>query len=336
MSELRRDPVGVSKDAVKGFQKTDGTGLAAEAAYRLVFALPALVIFFASVSGLTAQYTGVDVFQSLLDRAEEALPEEAFETLELVFDAVEEQSGFGVLSIGLVIALWSGSNAMAAIVKAINRAFGLEDQRGMIRQRLVALGLTIGLSLLIITSFILFIFGQQIGEALAETLGYGDVFTTVLNIVRWPLILAFFMAALAILYKVGPAEPMPLRTTFPGAVTATVLWLAATWGFSLYLTFADPGSAYGVLGGILILLLFLYISSIVIIVGAEVNAVLRSRYEGALARLERVEHPAGVLPGAIEISQPAMGSRAATWIVLGLLFVGAVIGSLRKRPESEA
>ena len=132
VGELIRDPIGVLKAAFKGFQRDDGTGVSAEAAYRLVFALPALVIFFASLSAMAAQYTGVDAFDLLLDRAEEGLPDEVFGTLQMVFETVEEQSGVGVLSIGLVIAMWSGSNAIAAVIKAINLAYGMTDDRGMI------------------------------------------------------------------------------------------------------------------------------------------------------------------------------------------------------------
>lgn len=337
VSELRRDPIGVTREAVSGFLDADGTGLAAEAAYRLVFALPALTIFFASLSGIAAQYTGVDVFQSLLDRARDALPQEAFQTMSLVFDTVEEQSGFGVLSIGLVIALWSGSNAMAALVKAVNRAHGLEDARGIVSQRLLALALTIGLSLLVITAIALFIFGQQIGEQLASALGYGDAFSLMLNIVRLPIILLLFLGALTVLYGFGPAERMALRHTYPGAFIATLVWIVATWLFSLYLTIADPGSAYGVLGGILVLLLFLYISSIVVIIGAEFNATLLRRRGASRIRAAREEHPVDVMSSTVGEPELPHRSPISGWVVLGILFAGAVLGSLfrRRRPPDQ-
>jgi membrane protein len=335
MDEIRRDPIGVAKDAFSGFQSDDGTGMAAEAAYRLVFALPALTIFFASVSSLAAEYTGVDAFELLLDRAQEGMPEEAFETLQLVFDSVNEQSGVGVLGIGLVIAMWSGSNAIAAIVKAINRAYGFEDNRGIVKQRLTALGLTIGLSLLMITSFALLVFGQSIGNEIAGAFGLGDAFTIIWNIARWPLLLLLFMTALGILYRFAPAEHVEWRALIPGAVAATILWIVATYAFSLYLTFTDPGSAYGVLGGILVLLLFLYLSSIMLILGGEINAAIQRRMHGTASEIEQIEHPIDLFPQSITNPAVSSGAKAATWAVLGILVGGAIFGGLFRRSSGQ-
>lgn len=331
MNEILRDPVGVLKDAFSGFQNDDGTGLSAEAAYRLIFALPALTIFFASVSSLAAQYTGVDAFSLMLERAEEGLPQEVFGTLELVFNSVEEQSGVGVLSIGLLIALWSGSNAMAAVVKAINRAHGLGDSRGFVIQRALALAMTVGLSILMITAFGLLVFGQEIGIELASYLGMGDVFTIIWNIVRWPVLLALFMGALAILYRFAPAERVDRQALVPGVVAATILWIVARYAFSIYLNIADPGSAYGILGGILVLLLFLYLSSIVIVLGGEINASVMRRLHGAIGTLEQEDHPIDLMPETFENPLAKTGAKAATWAVLGILVGGAIFGGLFRR-----
>ncbi len=335
MNQLIRDPIGVLKEAFSGFQGDDGTGLSAEAAYRLVFALPALTIFFASMSSMAAEYTGVDAFNLMLDRAEEGLPEEVFGTLELVFDSVDQQSGVGVLSIGLLLALWSGSNALAAIVKAINRAHGLEDNRGFIVQRSLALALTLGLSILMISSFVLLVFGQQIGSELASAFGMGDVFTLIWNIARWPVLLLFFMGALAILYRFAPAERVDRQALIPGVVAATVLWLVASYAFSIYLSIADPGSAYGILGGILVLLLFLYLSSIVIVLGGEINATVMRRLHGTIGTISREDHPIDLMPQPVENPLVKTGAKAATWVVLGILVGGAIFGGLFRRGSGD-
>lgn len=320
----------------------DGTGMAAEAAYRLVFALPPLVIFFASISSLASEYTGVDAFQRLLDRAQESLPAEVFGTLELVLQSVEEQSGFGLLSFGLVLALWSGSNAIAAIVKAINRAHGLEDNRNFIVQRGLSLGLTLGLSLLMISSFVLLVFGETIGNELANLFGMSDLFTLLWNIIRWPVLLIMFMLALAMLYRFAPAETVDRKALIPGVILATVLWLVASYAFSIYLSFADPGSAYGVLGGILVLLLFLYISSIVIIFGGEINAAIMRRMYGGFGEsgqvghsTARARHPLDVIPASIDNPVAGSSGKAATWAVLGILVGGAIFGGLFRRNSGE-
>lgn len=334
MSELRRDPVGIIKDSIARFFEADGLGLAAEAAYRLVFALPALTIFLASVSGLAAQYTGVDVFQALLDRARDAMPAQAFQTLSRVFDSVEQQSGFGFLLVGLAIAVWSGSSAMNALIKGINRAHHLEKARGVVLQRLLAMALTIGLGALIIAGSVLLVFGEQIGDRVASSLGFGGAFSFGLNVARIPIVVALFTGALGVLYGLGPAERMTIRTTYPGAVIATILWIVGIWIFTLYVSIAEPANAYGVLGGVIILLLFLYISSIATIAGAQVNATLARRREGGTGRTERRDHPLDVMSGSMPGEPCSPASRVATWVVLGILLVGAIIGGLRGKSQS--
>jgi membrane protein len=344
MHEFFRDPVGILKEAVKGFMGDDGMGMAAEAAYRLVFALPPLVIFFASISAIASEYTGVDAFDRLLDRAQEGLPEEVFGTLELVLQSIEEQSGYGLLSFGLILALWSGSNAINAIVKAINRAHSLEDTRNFAVQRALSLGLTLGLSLLMISSFVLLVFGEGLGNEFANLFGMGELFTLIWNIIRWPVLLIMFMLALAMLYRFAPAETVLRKAIIPGVIIATLLWLASSYAFNIYLSFADPGNAYGVLGGILVLLLFLYISSIVIILGGEINAVVLHRMQGqGIASsserkepsINQVRHPLDVFPEPIESPIANISGKAATWAVLGVLVGGAIFGGLFRRNSGD-
>jgi membrane protein len=335
VQEIRRDPVGVGKETYEGFQESDGTGMAAEAAYRIVFALPASLIFFVSLSGLVARYTGVDVFGMLLDWGDEALPQELFETFEVILENAEEQAGFGVLSIGFLIALWSASNAMSVLIKAINRAYEYEDTRGMIKQRALSVGLTIGLSVLVISSFVLFVFGQQIGEILASAFGLGDIFTVGWNILRWPILVLLFVAALAVLYWLAPIERPRLRTTLLGAALATVLWMVATAGFSIYLNFSDPGNAYGVIGGLIVLLLFLYISSIVIIMGAELNAAIRHRRLGYVLRIHEAEDPLAAINGVVYRNTDRDYPRLIAWGIIAALFVLGLIGGGRQKSEDE-
>jgi membrane protein len=334
--EIRRDPVGIGKETFAGFQESDGTGMAAEAAYRIVFALPASLIFFVSLSSLVARYTGVDVFGMLLDWGDDTLPQELFETFEIILENAEEQAGFGVLSIGFLIALWSASNAMSVLVKAINRAHAFDDTRGMVKQRALSVGLTIGLSVLVLASFVLFVFGQQIGEILANAFGLGDLFTIGWNILRWPALILLFVAALSILYWLAPVEHVRPRTQLTGALLATLLWLIATAGFSVYLNFSDPGNAYGVIGGLIVLLLFLYISSIVIIIGVELNAAIRRRRFGHVLRIQAEEHPLAAIDGTVYEIPDRNYPRLVAWAVIAALFILGLVGGRRGKRDDES
>jgi membrane protein len=277
------DVVPVAKETAQEFMKDKVTILAGDAAFRLILSLPPLVIFFAALSSLVNQYTGWDVFGWIETQIEEApVPAEAEEMIGMILDTADQEGSPGLLSFGIVLALWSASSAIGTMMQSFNIAYNTEESRGFVRQKLVAIGLVIGLSLLVIGSFVLFVFGQSIGEAIATAAGLGGTFELVWNIVRWPVLIFMFMVALAVLYWKGPAMNQSFRWISPGAVVATLVWLLAVWGFSLYLQFADPGSAYGALGTMVVLLLFLYMSSIVVIAGAELNSVIDRQFDPAV------------------------------------------------------
>lgn len=285
------DVIPVLKETGQEFMRDRVTVLAGDSAFRLVLSLPPLVIFFAALSALLNRYSGLDVFGWLETQVQQApVPGEAADMLTLLFDTAEQQGNPGLLSIGIVLALWSASSAIGTLMQAFNIAYNTEESRGFVRQRLTAILLTIGLSLLVIGSFILFVFGQRIGQAIASAAGLSGTFELVWNIARWPILIFMFMIALAILYWIGPAIEKSFRWISPGAIAATLVWLAAVWAFSLYLQFADPGSAYGALGTMVVLLLFLYMSSIVVITGVELNSVVDRRYDPAVVRNKAV-HP---------------------------------------------
>ncbi len=255
-------------------RQDDVSGLAAEVAFRLLFSLPALAIFFASLSAQVARYTGVDAFAYLQKQiTSPAIPLSVRNSLDLILNAAKDGGHSGVLSIGILLSLWSASSAVGTLIKAFNRAYDVKETRNFVWRRVMAVGLTFGLSLLMLASFLLILVGQRLGEELATQVGLGNQFTQAWNIGRWPVIFILFMIALAILYWAGPSQDLPLRWLSPGAVLATVLWLAASWVFSLYLQLVDVGNAYGVLGAVVVLLFFLWVSSIVLIIGAETNVV---------------------------------------------------------------
>jgi membrane protein len=123
-------------------------------------------------------------------------------------------------------------------------------------------------------AFALLVFGERIGRWFADLLGAGDLFNLLWNVSRWPAAIAVVAAILAVMYHVGPNVPQSFRLVTPGGILATVLWLVATAGFGIYLRFSNPGSAYGIVGSVLVLLFFLYVTAIIFLLGAELNALL--------------------------------------------------------------
>jgi membrane protein len=276
--------VETAKEVMRQFGGDDVPGLAAEVSYHLVFALAPLLIFVISIAAILDNFTGVDVSGQLEELILEHAPGEDVQSVltTLVENAVSEANG-SIASIGavvaLLIALWSGSRAIAVLMKAFNRAYNVAEQRPFVKKKAVAIGLTLLMGLFINLAFVLFVFGGDIGELIAGWFGMGDAFNWVWNISRFPIAIVFIMLLLSVLYYVGPNIDQSFRWISPGSVIATVLWIVVLFGFQIYLMFADPGSAYGVFGSVIILLFFFYLSGIVFVLGAEINAVIGRQHD---------------------------------------------------------
>jgi membrane protein len=252
----------------------------------------------------------VDAFASLQRQiALAAIPPAVRETLLMALSTVKNQDTTGLLSLGIVVALWSGSGAVYAMIKAFNRAYDVTDPRSFARRRLIALVLTVALTVVIVAAFVLMIFGDHVGQTLSDRVGLGRAFALAWNYGRWPLTVFLFMIALDVLYWAGPGIAGRFRFISPGAVLATLLWLGASWGFGFYLDVSDPGTAYGTVGTVVVLLLFLYISSIVMLIGAEVNAVLDKHFEPAVV-LDKAAHPERQTEDYAEVRQRAIALLA--------------------------
>lgn len=267
----------LGKELVRRVKNDDLFGMSSQAAYSLIFALPPLLIFFTALSSVVARYTGVNPFNELLELARQTLPGSVYQTLEMVLESARE-GGTGLLSVGFVLAIWGASGAINVMIKGFNRAYDVEEGRGFIKRKVLAIVLTIGLSVLVIVAFVLFVFGERLGRWLAGQAGLGETFSSAWNIGRWPVIIVFSMLSVALLYWIGPAVSRPFRWVSPGAILATLLWLGATYGFSIYLRISDPGNAYGALGALVVLLFFFYVSSLILLLGAEVDAAVEHAF----------------------------------------------------------
>jgi membrane protein len=281
-----RSPQALKELAIEFYheiQRDKVTNLAAAVAYNTVFAIPAILLLIVFGAAIVNRVTDVSVTENLKQAIQDHAPANTQALLNQIVDDSIAKVGGGSLSVGLVltflIALWSGSNAISSMITAFNLAYGVEDGRSWIKRKLTTFELTILLAFLINLSFSLLVFGQKIGEFFADKIGAGSAFNTLWNLARWPLGIAAIMIFLAVLYYRGPDVEQSFRWISPGSAVATILWLLATFGIGIYLQVSNPGSAYGVVGSVLVLLFFLYVSALIFIVGAELNALLATRYD---------------------------------------------------------
>lgn len=203
----------------------------------------------------------------------ESLPQATQQLLTQQLTAVA-QSSDGALGLGLVVsllaALFSASGGTQNLMKAVNLAYDERDDRGAVKLRLIALGLTLGAIVFVVVALALVV-GVP---ALVDSLGLGVVGTVLAQVVRWLLLIGLVTVGLAIVYRVAPDRDAPrFRWVSLGALVATVLWIVGTVAFSLYVdNFGSYNKTYGALAGVIVLMLWLYLTSYIVLLGAEINA----------------------------------------------------------------
>lgn len=239
--------------------------------YFLGAMFPLLLVLF-SVLGLMAA-TGTQIRQSVLHLAATVVPSTAWGLVQQTLDQVMKASGGGKISFGLLLSLWSASAGVVGMMSALNIVYDIREQRSFLRVRSIAIGLTIAVSILIILGLTLTLYGGTIAELLGHHLGLSSVFVIAWKIIQWPVVLISLLVCFSLLYYFGPSiREQRWEWITPGSLAGLVLWLSASFGFKLYFShFNTYSSTYGSLGAVIILMLWLYVSGIAFLLGAEIN-----------------------------------------------------------------
>jgi membrane protein len=234
--------------------------------------------------GLVADPAGV---ARQLEALSAALPAEARQLITDQLAAVTRSSERS-LTVGLVVsllaALWSASTAAVYLVTAISLAYDEVESRGFLRLRLIGLGLALGGAVFMLVTLGL----VAVLPAALDHLGLGVLGRALAQVVRWALLVGFILFGLAVVYRVAPdRDPPRFRWASPGALVAAVLWILGTAGFSLYVnSFGNYNKTYGALAGVVVFMLWLYLTSYVVLLGAEVNAEAERQTERDTTRGE--------------------------------------------------
>jgi membrane protein len=217
------------------------------------------------------------------------LPAEVLRFLAEQLTRVSNADSGGILTLGILGAVWSSSAAVVAIVGALNRAYDIDEGRPWWKVRLIALGLTVALAATILVAFSLIVAGPTVAEQLGRTLGFGPAFEWSWKILQWPLAFFLVSTAFGVVYYFAPDAEQEWVWITPGAVLATLLWLAVSLGFKFYVArFTDYNATYGAVGGVVVLLLWFYLSGLAVLVGAEMNAEIEHASPSGKARGEKV------------------------------------------------
>ena len=263
----------LGKRVWKEIQDDDVFGRAAELSYYFLLALFPFLIFVTSVIGLVLG-SGTGTRHQLFNYLAQVMPPSAFQLIDTTIREVSAASSGGKLSFGILAALWAASNGMGAITSSLNSAYDLKESRPWWKQRLTAMGLTMALSVFIISALLLVLAGSSIADWLASHFGLGSTFPFIWKLLQWPVVLACLIFAFALIYYFAPDFHEQKWTWLtPGAAIGVVLWLLVSLAFRGYLHFFNSYSAtYGSLGAVIILMLWLYFTGAAVLIGGEINS----------------------------------------------------------------
>jgi membrane protein len=252
------------------------TDLAAALAYYTFLAIPAVLLV---TLGLFSLFASADSITTVIDKVGKIVPEQATELIDSSLRRMNDnKSGSLVLTlVGLVLALWTTIGAMTAFIRATNRTYDVVETRGFVRQRLVALELVLALGVAFVAVFGLLV----LGPAISGWLGAGWAWW----VLQWPILIVVLLLANGTVLYLAPNVERPWRPISPGAIVAAVIWLAASGLFSVYTSMFDSyNKTWGSLAGVIVMLVWLWLSGTALLFGAEINAEAERSPRGAATR----------------------------------------------------
>ncbi|RIL72551.1 YihY/virulence factor BrkB family protein [Staphylococcus devriesei] len=254
--------------------KDDASGLAAQMTYHFVLALFPMLIFLLTL----LPFFQIDP-QQIKDLVSQNAPSETADVVSRIFEDITKNSSGSLLSVGLLLAIWSASNGMSAIMNSFNVAYDVEDARNPVVLKILSVVFTIVMGIVLALALTLPTFGDFIKERLFGPLGLSNEVAWVFDLVRIVLPFIVILILFLTLYSVAPNVKTKFKSVFPGALFTSIIWLVGSFAFGWYLSnFGNYSKTYGSLAGIIILLLWLYITCFIIIIGAEINAIVHQRH----------------------------------------------------------
>ncbi len=248
----------------------DVLNLAAQQAYYFFFALfPALL----ALISLASFFTLDSVVNDVVDMLGRIAPPDVVQIVRDQLVQISNSNAGGLLTVAFLFTLWSSSAALVSLISTLNAAYDIIEARPWWKVRLIAITLTIALAFFILVSMTLVVAGPALAEGIANSMGLGAAFEWAWKILQWPVVFALVTSGVATVYYYAPDAEQDWVWITPGSVLATLLWIAISLGFKLYLArFANYNETYGAIGGVMVLMLWFYLSAIALLIGAELNA----------------------------------------------------------------
>jgi membrane protein len=289
----------VARRTVREFSRDECMDLAAALTYYAILSIFPAAIALVSLLGVFGQ--GRETTNALLDIVNDLGAQSAVDTLEGPLDDLSTAPGAGIaLMVGVLVALWSASGYVGAFGRAMNRIYDVPEGRPFWKLRPTMIVVTLVAVLLVAVLAVGLVLTGPLAESVGRTIGLGDTAVTVWDIAKWPVLLAIVVAVVAILYYATPNVKQPkFRWITPGALVAIVTWALASVGFGLYVAnFSAYNKTYGSLAGVIVFLLWLWITNLALLFGAELDA-----------EIERGREVQSGIPAEEEIQLPPRDTR---------------------------
>jgi membrane protein len=271
-----QERIGIVTRLRRKMSEDDIAGLSAEMAYRFLFAVFPFGLFVAALAAFVAAALSIqNPAQQIVSGLGDNLPSSVAQALQPELERLVSSPRADLLSIGAIAALWAATSGMNALVKGIHRAYGVPEARPLVVRYAVAVGLTLLGAVGVIVSFVTIVGGALLTQQLAAQLGVGDQAFQAIQLLRWPVVALVLMLAVSIVYRYAPNVIVPWRWIVLGSVVFTVGWLLATALLGLYVSnFSNYGATYGSLAGVIVMMLWFYVTAAMLLIGAEVTAAI--------------------------------------------------------------
>lgn len=264
---------GFLKELLQRIKDVDVPGLGAQLAFFFLLSIFPLLIFLVTL----LPYLSLSEEQ-IFSYMQEVVPGEVYVLIESTLQEILTSQNTGLLSFGILATIWSASLGMDSLIKSLNTSYKVTENRPLLIARGMSILMTILLIFILIIALALPVFGEQLGLLIFSFLGLEEGFLALWSSIRFTIPTIITFVACAIIYWLAPNVKMNILSVLGGAAFAAIGWLVISYLFSIYISnFGNFSATYGSIGGVIILMLWLYISAMVLIIGGQINAVMKER-----------------------------------------------------------
>lgn len=258
---------------IKKIGDDDIFALGAQLAYYMVLSFIPFLMFLMTLVGFS--HLNSDAVLNLLSNV---MPTEAFNLIQSTVIEIVDREQTGLLWISIALAIWVSSSGFKAVIKGLNKAYGVKETRSYIKLKLISMIYTILLALIVIATLFLFVFGDVIGDFFINVLEHPEFIYYIWNMLRYVVVILIMILFFMFLYNATPCVRLGWLEVIPGAVITTLGWISISYIFAYYVNnFSNYSRLYGSLGAVFMFMTWMFITSMILILGGEINAVLAEK-----------------------------------------------------------